>query len=111
MPRTWLALHLPSLTGPWLDIKLYLTPRLRGFAWDALPLTELLATSGGAGQRLEACQAVAGLVAGHPAPARSVQAAHHAVAQAASTGDDGARVELYMTEFQIEGWWLGARRY
>ena len=46
MSRTWLALHLPSMTHPWLDIKLYLTPRLRGFAWDALPLTELLATSG-----------------------------------------------------------------
>ena len=46
MSRTWLALHLPSMTHPWLDIKLYLTPRLRGFAWDTLPLTELLATSG-----------------------------------------------------------------
>ena len=46
VPRTWLGLHLPCLTGPWMDIKLYLTPRLRGFAWDALALTELLATSG-----------------------------------------------------------------
>ena len=49
---------------------------------------------GAAGQALEAGQAAGGqaaggLVTGHPAPACRVQAAQHAVAQAASTGDDG----------------------
>merc|ERR1712142_598300 len=32
-------------SSPWLDIKLYKPPRLRGFAWDTQPLIELLATS------------------------------------------------------------------
>ena len=32
-------------TAPWLDIKLYKPPRLRGYAWDTEPLIELLATS------------------------------------------------------------------
>jgi hypothetical protein len=42
----WLSLHREALAEhPWLDIKLYLSPRLRGFAWDALPLAELLVTS------------------------------------------------------------------
>ena len=33
-------------SSPWLDLKLYLTPRLRGYAWDTEPMIELLATSG-----------------------------------------------------------------
>ena len=33
-------------TIPWLDIKLYFQPRLRGYGWDLQPLTELLATAG-----------------------------------------------------------------
>ena len=31
--------------NPWLDIKLYLTPRLRGYAWDVIPILELVSTS------------------------------------------------------------------
>ena len=30
---------------PWLDIKLYLMPRLRGYAWDVIPILELVSTS------------------------------------------------------------------
>ena len=32
-------------TKPWLDIKLYLMPRLRGYGWDAIPILELVSTS------------------------------------------------------------------
>ena len=30
---------------PWFDIKLYLNPRLRGWAWNPLPLLELLSST------------------------------------------------------------------
>ena len=31
--------------APWLDIKLYLIPGLRGYAWDPQPLLELISTT------------------------------------------------------------------
>ena len=41
-----LAFRKPILsTSTWLDIKLYKTPRLRGYAWDFQPLTELVSTA------------------------------------------------------------------
>ena len=40
-----LDLHQESLRRPWLDIKLYKLPRLRGWAWDPLPFLQLLAYS------------------------------------------------------------------
>ena len=44
--KSILALRKPGLsTTPWLDIKLYKTPRLRGYAWDFQPLTELVSTA------------------------------------------------------------------
>ena len=33
------------ITNPWLDIKLYVMPRMKGFAFDIMPLVELLAMS------------------------------------------------------------------
>ena len=43
---TWMSFHSERLQSePWLDIKLYLNPRLRGWAWDPLPLVELLAST------------------------------------------------------------------
>ena len=41
----WMTYHRGTLAAPWLDIKLYASPRLRGWAWDPAPLVELLATS------------------------------------------------------------------
>ena len=42
----WMSFHSERLQSePWLDIKLYLNPRLRGWAWDPLPLVELLAST------------------------------------------------------------------
>ena len=42
----WMMFHQEVLAAlPWLDIKLYLNPRLRGFAWDTQPLTDLLSSS------------------------------------------------------------------
>ena len=39
-------LHQHRLSGvPWLDIKLYKSARLRGWAWDWIPLTQLAAYS------------------------------------------------------------------
>ena len=41
----WMSFHSDRLQSePWLDIKLYLNLRLRGWAWDPLPLVELLGT-------------------------------------------------------------------
>ena len=43
---TWMTFHQERLEAePWLDIKLYLNPRLRGWAWDPLPLVELLSST------------------------------------------------------------------
>ena len=42
----WMSFHSERLQSePWLEIKLYLNPRLRGWAWDPLPLVELLAST------------------------------------------------------------------
>ena len=43
---SWMSFHSERLQSePWLEIKLYLNPRLRGWAWDPLPLVELLAST------------------------------------------------------------------
>ena len=43
---SWMTFHQERLQAePWLDIKLYLNPRLRGWAWNRLPLVELLSTT------------------------------------------------------------------
>ena len=42
----WMTFHQERLEAePWLDIKLYLNPRLRGWAWNQLPLVELLSST------------------------------------------------------------------
>ena len=42
----WMTFHQERLEAePWLDIKLYLNPRLRGWAWDQHPLVELLSST------------------------------------------------------------------
>ena len=42
----WMTFHKERLGAePWLDIKLYLNPRLRGWAWNQLPLVELLSST------------------------------------------------------------------
>ena len=42
----WMTFHQEKLEAePWLDIKLYLNPRLRGWAWNQLPLVELLSST------------------------------------------------------------------
>ena len=42
----WMTFHQERLEAePWFDIKLYLNPRLRGWALDQLPLVELLSST------------------------------------------------------------------
>ena len=48
-----IKLHERKLRTFWLDIKLYKNPRLRGWAFDTLPLVHLLATSALLGMAVE----------------------------------------------------------